>query len=81
MKIWTQDNTVAEALELPEGRMAADLGFLVQQSVSPDNVLIAAQAFKDSGEPITVATQAALIVKAQEQEIAFTDWASKLVLV
>lgn len=79
-RIWTQENTVAEALELPLGCYAADLGFLCQQSVSPDDVLTAAQAFKDSETPVTVASQSALLVKAQEQGLALTDWA-KLVLV
>ena len=80
-KIWTQNDSIEAALNLPEGRYAADFGFLVQQSVSPDNVIEAAQAFKESGKEVMVASQSALLVKAQEEGIAFQDWASTLVLV
>ena len=75
MQVWTQDNTVQEALQLPVGSYAADFGFLVQQSVNPEHVLEAAQAFKTSGNDIVVASQAGLMVKAQETGIAFQSWA------
>ena len=81
MKIWTQNNTIEEALSLPEGSYAADFGFLVQQSVNPDHVLIAAQAIKENNIECTVASQAGLLVKAQESKVAFTDWAATLRLV
>ncbi len=79
-KVWnSQVNTIEQALDLPKGSYAADFGFLVQQSVDPNHVLEAAQAVKDSGEPITVATQAKLMVVAQEKGLAFTTWAGRLV--
>ena len=79
MKVWNQSNSVEEAFELPEGRYGADFGFVVEQSISPHHVLEAATAIKESGKACTVASQAQLIVKAQEMGVAFTDWASKLV--
>ena len=56
--IWTQDSTIAQALGLPEGRYAANFGFLVQQSVSPEHTMLAAQAIKQSGQSVMVVTQA-----------------------
>lgn len=80
-KIWkTTENSVEDALNLPEGSFAADFGFWVEQSVSPDRVLEAATAFKEQEVEVTVASQAALIVKAQEKDIAFTDWAKLAVM-
>jgi hypothetical protein len=75
MQVWTQDNTVQEALQLPVGSYAADFGFLVQQSVNPKHVLEAAQAFKESNTEVMVASQAGLLVKAQEAGLAFETWA------
>jgi len=88
--IWTQSGTIAEALGLPEGRYAADVwveqganpehtyaadvGLWVEQDVDPEHTMIAANAIKNSGEEVMVATQAGLIVKAQELGVAFTDW-------
>lgn len=74
-KIWTQNNTIEEALSLPEGSYAADFGFLVQQSVSPDSTLTAAQTIIDNQIQCTVASQAAIIVKAKESGVAFQNWA------
>ena len=75
MKTWNQTNTVEQALELPTGSYYANFGFLVLQSVKPEHVLEAAAAIKESGLEITVASQAGLIVKAQENELAFESWA------
>lgn len=82
LKVWdSKINNAAQSLELPEGRYAADFGFLVEQSVNPDYVLGAAQSIIESGESVTVASQAKLMVLAQEKGLAFTDWASRLVSV
>lgn len=75
MKVWTQNNTVEEALSLPEGRYCADFGFKVEQSVEPDHVLLAAQAIIDNKIQCTVASQAAIIVKAKQAGVAFDSWA------
>lgn len=80
-RIWTTTkNTVEEALSLPEGKIAANFGFWVQQSVSPDSVLEAATILKEKEIEVTVASQAALIVKAQKEGIAFEDWAELAVM-
>jgi hypothetical protein len=75
MKVWTQNNTVEEALSLPKGRYCADFGFRVEQSVEPDHVLLAAQALIDGNIQVTVASQAAIIVKAKQAGVAFENWA------
>ena len=77
LKTWnSKKNSLEEALELPKGRYVADFGGLrVDQSVELDTVVEAAQAILDSGQEITVASQAKLICKAQELELAFQDWA------
>lgn len=75
MKVWTQNNSVEEALSLPEGTYCANFGFLVQQSVEPDYVLMAAQAIIDNNIQCTVASQAAIIVKAKQAGVAFDTWA------
>ncbi len=51
--IWTQDGTIAEALNLPSA--GADF----------EDVTIAAQAIKDSGVSVLVASQEGLIEAAQ----------------
>lgn len=71
----SKENKPAEILSLPEGRIAADFGFLVEQSISPDNVLDAAIAVCEAELDLTVATQAKLMVLAQEHELAFQTWA------
>jgi hypothetical protein len=76
IKIWeSNQNTLAEALELPEGRYVADFGINIEQSVEPHHTLEAAKAFVDNGIEIIVASQAQLIVEAQKNQIAFQDWA------
>lgn len=75
MKVWTQNNTVEEALSLPEGRYCADFGFRIAQSVERDHVLLAAQALIDNKIQTTVASQAGIIVKARQAGVAFEDWA------
>jgi hypothetical protein len=52
----------------------------VEQSVEPDYVLQAAQALINSGKTFAVASQAGVIVKAQELTDVFDTWAH-LVLV
>jgi hypothetical protein len=73
MNIWTENNTVEEALNLSKGRYAANYGFFVEQSVSPALVLLAAQAIVDNKISCTIASQAGIIVKAQEAGVAFKD--------
>ena len=73
--LWTNEKTIEDALTLPEGRYCADFGIRIEQSVAPDRVIEAAQAIKNAGVQVTVATQAAILVKAQELGVAFTDWA------
>lgn len=73
--IFTQDLTVQDALKLPVGKYCANFGFYVEQSVEPDHVLQAAQALLNSGESFAVASQAGVIVKAQELTDAFDTWA------
>ena len=75
MKVWTQNNSVEEAFSLPEGTYYANFGFLVQQSVEPDHVLMAAQAIIDNNIQCTAASQAAIIVKAKQSGVAFDTWA------
>lgn len=75
MNIWnSKTNTIEESFNLPVGRIAANVGFLVEQSINPEHVLIAATALKNSGQDVTVASQAGLMVKAQELGLAFADW-------
>ena len=76
MKVWkSTENKSIDALELPTGRYAANFGFLCEQSVSPDQTLTAAEAIIESGNEVVAVSQAGLICKAQELEVAFTDWA------
>ena len=75
MKVWTQSNSSEEALSLPKGTYCANFGFLVQQSVEPDYVLMAAQAIIDNNIQCTAASQAAIIVQAQQSGVAFESWA------
>ncbi len=74
--IWnSKTNTVEDAFNLPQGRYAANFGFLVEQSVNPEHVLDAASSIKESGLDCLAASQAGLICKAQELGVAFQDWA------
>ena len=76
MNVWkSTDNSPEQALDLPKGSFAADFGFLVQQSVEPDHVLEAALALVETGKSVVAASQAKIIVAAQENGVAFTDWA------
>jgi hypothetical protein len=82
MNVW--DSTIhssEQALELPQGSYAADFGFLVEQSVNPDHVLEAAQAIKNAECDVKAATQAKVMFLAQDKGLAFTDWASRIVLI
>jgi hypothetical protein len=75
IKIWNSATNVAEdALELPQGRIAADVGFWVEQDVNPDDVLEAAQAVIDAKVEVKVASQAKLLVVAQEKGLALQTW-------
>jgi hypothetical protein len=80
VNIWTQNDSVEKALELPKGRYAANFGFWVEQSVNPEYVLIASQSIVDNKIQCTVASQAGLIVKAQQAGVAFSDWAELRVM-
>lgn len=78
MKIWTQNNSVEDALNLPEGSYAVNLGFWIQQSVEPRHTAEAAKAIlkvcQENGETYEGYTQSELIVDAQNRGIAFSDW-------
>ncbi len=80
IQVWnSKTNTAAQALELPEGRLVADVGFLVETSDNtPDNILEAAEAIIAAGLDVTVASGAKLMAVAQQKGVAFTDWAGKL---
>jgi hypothetical protein len=75
LKIWNSTaNSVEDALELPKGSYAANVGFWVQQSVTPEYTLRAARAVIDGGFDVKCASQAGLYVKAQELGADFTTW-------
>lgn len=82
LRVWNSlNNTAEEALELAEGYYVADFGGLpVQQSVDADHTLEAAQALIDAGIELKATTQAKIIVTAQQQRVAFTDWVSELTM-
>lgn len=76
MTVFTKDSKPADALNLKEGRIAADFGFLVQQSIDAQNVFDAATALVESGKEFKpCVTQAAVMIQAQETGVCFTDWA------
>lgn len=77
LRVWNSlNNSAKEALELHEGRYAADFGGLgIEQSVEPDTVFEAAEALVNAGIEVKAASQAKVIVLAQEHEVAFDDWA------
>lgn len=72
--IFTHESKAADALTLPAGRYAANLGFLVEQSVNPEHVLEAATALLGSNQEFAVASQTGVIVKAQKMGVAFGEW-------
>ena len=75
IKVWNSTvNAAEDALELPKGRIAADVGFWVEQSVDPDDVLEAAQALVDAAIEVKVASQAKLLVVAQQKGLALQEW-------
>ncbi len=81
IKVWNSATNAAEdALELPKGRIGAYLeweencGIWVEQTVDPDDVLEAAQALIDANEEVKVASQAKLLVIAQEKGLALQSW-------
>lgn len=80
MKVWnSKTHTAEQALELPEDRlMAAVFGMNIEQGVDPDKVLEAAAALIESDLDFTLATQAKVMVTAQEKGFAFQDWAGRL---
>jgi hypothetical protein len=79
MAVWNSlKNTVDEALRLPEGSFAADFGFLVEQSVSPDTVLEVVTELQEKQIDITVASQSGILVKAKEKGL-LESW-TRLVL-
>lgn len=66
-KVWDQSKTEEEAIKLPKGTLVSDFGYIVAQiSVDSSDVYKAAAAIKQSGQSVTVATQASLLVKAQQ---------------
>jgi hypothetical protein len=80
MAVWNSlKNTVDEALSLPEGGFAADFGFLVEQSVSPDMVLEVVTELKEKQIDVTVASQSGILVKAKEKGL-LENWAALVLL-
>ena len=72
--IFNQDSSVEDSLTLPTGRYYSSIASMnIEQSVKPEDVLEAAQALLDSGKSFVAATQAGLIVKAQQEGLAFTN--------
>lgn len=74
MQVFTHQSDLSELSTLPKGRYIANVGFNVEQSATPDRVMEAVTALKESGKEFAVASQAALIVKAQDLGVAFQDW-------
>lgn len=76
MKIW--DSTIHKAeqsLEIPKGRYVADFGILIEQTVNPNDVLLAAKALIKAETKVKAATQSKILVAAQESGVAFSNWA------
>ena len=79
--IFSQDSSVKDSLALPVGRYYSSIAINpgssylmnIEQTVNPEDVLEAAQALLGSGKTFAVATQAGVIVKAQQEGLAFTD--------
>lgn len=69
-------DTVEDSLNLTKGILIGSPipGFLVQQSVEPDQVLEAATALQGYGEQVVLGSQAGLIVKAQQLKLAFGEY-------
>lgn len=63
-----------EALELPQGSYCADFGFLVEQSVSLGDLDETITELKQKNIAITATTQAAILVKAQQNGL-LDNWA------
>jgi len=78
--MFTHESKAEEALELTKGRYAVNLGFWVEQSVTAENVLIAAEALLDSGQEFRCVSQAGVVVKAKELEVAFPEWGPLMVI-
>ena len=72
--VWTIEQDAESALNLKEGSYAANFGFLCEQSVIPEHVIEAAEAFKKAGCGRKVYSQAGLIVAAQEEGLCFGSW-------
>lgn len=74
---WKGGGTLDDALSLPLGRYCANFGFWVDQSVEPQHVQHAVDAINENVEhgAMTFVSQAQIIVKAQEENLAFADWA------
>lgn len=76
MKTWiATQNTVEEALSLPEGSYVADFdGMLMEQTVRPHHVVTAVNALKENQIDTTFASQSAILVEAQKRQLAFQEW-------
>lgn len=73
--IWNSlNNTIEEALTLPEGNIAANFGFLVQQSVNQEDLLDVVAELKHKKIDVSAATQSGIMVKAQKAGL-LQDWA------
>ncbi len=78
--VWNSlKNTVDEALALPKGRFAADFGFWVEQSVSPDKVLDVVTELQEKQISITAVSQAGILVKAQENGL-LGEWGKIIIM-
>jgi hypothetical protein len=73
INVWDSTiNSAEEALSLPEGKYISGIG--IEQQVERETTLEAATAIINGGLQVKAATQARIIVKAQERGVAFQDW-------
>ena len=72
--MFNNNSSLEDLFNLPEGRYVANMGFFVEQSVSPDYVGQAGSALLASEKEFQVFSQAGAIVKAQELGVAFDSW-------
>jgi hypothetical protein len=63
-----------DALDLPKGRLYADFGFFVEQSVCLDTLAKVINQLKERDIAITATTQAGILVNAQQNGL-LENWA------
>ena len=81
MKVWNATvNTLESALNLRKGSLIADVGgFNAEVSFETERVYEAADLLKARNIDKNFFSQAALLVYVQQNDIAFQDWATRLV--